>query len=100
MTANNRWTCPNCARPYRLQIGAQPPALCPSCEKAQAAQRTAVAEAELVSYSQSIDSREQDQVDLDAAAAHVLLTTSNRLDGHQVEETLQLIAIERVCIIY
>lgn len=100
MTANSRWTCPQCSRPYRLQIGAVPPEVCPSCEKVLAARRSASWEQQPIPILPAGDVEETEPAELDAAAARVLLATSNRLDGHQVEETLQLIAVERVSALY
>ncbi|MBI3863729.1 MAG: heavy metal-binding domain-containing protein [Planctomycetia bacterium] len=98
MSAISRWTCPQCARPYRIQLGVRPPAVCPSCEKSLAAQRSVPSEQSFAGGA-TADLRETDLADLDAAAAQVLLTTSNHLDGHHVDETLQLVAVERVCVV-
>lgn len=97
--AARTWTCPQCAKTFRLADGQVAPDLCPSCAKTftltrrKSAEETHPEHAAAEARRAEDEEREEfDQSILDA----VVLTTTAALPGMEIEEVLEVVTAECV----
>jgi uncharacterized protein YbjQ (UPF0145 family) len=89
------WSCPQCARKFRLRDGQDAPDLCPDCAKQFTIKRRASEEEVFPEFAESLIEK-QEQSQIATRAERVVLTTAPSLAGSRIVETIEIVSAECV----